>query len=43
MFWKKIAALLRQRCPVCLEGSVFKKGMEMHARCPRCNILYERE
>ncbi len=36
-------ALLRQRCPNCLEGSVYAQGMTMHTRCPKCNVLFERE
>lgn len=40
---KRLLALLRQRCPVCLEGAVFKGIFGMHSHCPVCGIKYERE
>lgn len=40
---KRLWALLRQRCPVCLKGQVFKSLMGMHADCPVCGIHFERE
>lgn len=43
MSWKTLGALIRKRCPGCLQGPIYKQGMEMHERCPRCNLLYERE
>lgn len=41
--FQKCKALLLQRCPNCCQGPIYERGMNMHARCPVCNILYERE
>jgi uncharacterized protein (DUF983 family) len=43
MSLKTLAGLLRQRCPRCLEGRIYKKGMEMHQHCPVCGVQFERE
>ncbi len=40
---KRLWAPLRQRCPVCLKGHVFKSLFGMHADCPVCGIHFERE
>lgn len=40
---KRLFALLRQRCPVCLQGPVFKGIFGMHSHCPVCGVKYERE
>ncbi len=40
---KRLFALLRQRCPVCLQGHVFKGLFGMHSHCPVCGVKYERE
>ena len=40
---KRLFALLRQRCPVCLQGSVFKGLFGMQSHCPVCGVKYERE
>jgi uncharacterized protein (DUF983 family) len=34
---------LRQRCPRCGRGKLFRHGFTMYERCPSCNWLYERE
>ena len=39
----RLAAVIAQRCPVCLEGSVFRSFLGMHSDCPNCGIHYERE
>ena len=41
----KIGAVLRLRCPRCLNGDVYlpKRWFEMHKNCPSCGLLYERE
>lgn len=39
----RLSAILLQRCPVCLEGRVFRSLLGMHQDCPRCGIHYERE
>ena len=40
---KRLLALLRQRCPVCLRGRVFSSLFTMHTHCPECGVKYERE
>lgn len=40
---KRLLAILAQRCPVCLEGSIFRSFLAMHKNCPHCGVLYERE
>ncbi|HZI21025.1 MAG TPA: DUF983 domain-containing protein [Gemmatimonadales bacterium] len=36
-------AVLRQRCPVCLDGPMFAGVFRMNPRCPRCGHEFERE
>jgi uncharacterized protein (DUF983 family) len=36
-------AMLRQRCPRCLEGPIYRTWIDRHERCPACNLRYERE
>lgn len=36
-------ALLRLRCPVCLQGKLFRSLFSMHELCPHCGVPYERE
>src|SRR5574339_991384 len=38
-----LAALLRQRCPVCREGRIFHGLASMHERCPVCGTRFSRE
>lgn len=40
---KRLWALLRQRCPVCLQGQVFTSLFGMHTHCPVCAVKFERE
>ena len=40
---KRWLAILRQRCPNCLEGQVFSGVLEMHERCPTCGHKFKRE
>jgi len=40
---KRLLAILAQRCPVCLQGPIFRSLFEIHKHCPHCGILYERE
>lgn len=40
---KRLWAVLRQRCPVCLQGRVFHSLLGMHKTCPACGVVYERE
>lgn len=36
-------AILLQRCPVCLEGKVFRSLLRSHKDCPVCAVHFERE
>jgi uncharacterized protein (DUF983 family) len=38
-----LARALRRRCPACGAGPLFKGWFEMRARCPGCDLLFERE
>ena len=40
---KRVMAVLLQRCPVCLEGKVFKSLLGIYPNCPNCGVKYERE
>ncbi|HEX8170857.1 MAG TPA: hypothetical protein VF824_09995 [Thermoanaerobaculia bacterium] len=33
---------LRQRCPRCGEGALFRKWIHAHERCPVCGVVYLR-
>jgi len=39
----RLWALIRQRCPVCLQGQVFSSLFGMHSHCTACGVKYERE
>ena len=39
----RLAALLKQRCPHCLQGRVFISTWKMNETCPYCGIKFERE
>ena len=34
---------MRQRCPVCGKGKIFKGFFQTYERCPVCDFAYERE
>jgi uncharacterized protein (DUF983 family) len=40
---KRWLAILRQRCPNCLEGKVFSGLTAMYERCPNCGHRFARE
>jgi|RhiMetdeSRZDD1v2_1073273.scaffolds.fasta_scaffold636161_3 uncharacterized protein (DUF983 family) len=42
-FLRKSLALLRQRCPRCLQGPIYRLWLTMHEQCPVCGMRYERE
>ena len=42
-FLQQWVALLRQRCPQCRRGKIFRKGIVMNDPCPECGLLFERE
>ncbi|PYO62526.1 MAG: hypothetical protein DMD28_05475 [Gemmatimonadetes bacterium] len=39
----RLRAVLRQRCPVCLQGRMFRGVFAMNAACPVCGHRFERE
>lgn len=36
-------AILLQRCPICLEGRVFRSFLRTNKDCPVCGVHFERE
>lgn len=36
-------ALVRQRCPLCRHGPIFRGGITMNETCPVCGVKFERE
>lgn len=42
-FIRRLRAVITQRCPVCLEGKVFKSLLGMNSHCRVCGIKFERE
>jgi uncharacterized protein (DUF983 family) len=42
-FWSGLWALLRQRCPRCRQGRLFRTRFEMNDPCPVCGLLFQRE
>src|SRR5947208_16960374 len=43
MLAARLRAIIRQRCPVCLQGAMFRGRFEMNATCPVCGHRLERE
>lgn len=39
----RLLAILLQRCPVCLQGKVFRSFLGAYKDCPHCGIHFERE
>jgi uncharacterized protein (DUF983 family) len=39
----RFGAILGQRCPVCLEGAVFRSFLQSNKECPVCGVRFERE
>lgn len=37
------AAALRQRCPRCRQGPIFRGRLAMNECCPRCGLRFQRE
>jgi uncharacterized protein (DUF983 family) len=40
---RRLSAVLRQRCPRCLQGRVYHGLVSMHATCPQCGYQFGRE
>ena len=41
--WMLLLRALRQRCPVCGKGKLFRRWFTMYEQCPVCHFTYERE
>jgi uncharacterized protein (DUF983 family) len=41
--FRLLAAIVKQRCPRCLQGQVFATLFRMHEQCPVCRLPFERE
>ena len=41
--FRRLAAIVQQRCPRCLRGRVFATLFRMHEQCPVCGLRFERE
>jgi uncharacterized protein (DUF983 family) len=41
--FRRLAAIVKLRCPRCLQGRVFATLFRMYARCPVCGLPFERE
>ena len=39
----RFQAILRQKCPVCLQGNDHRSGITMNEVCPVCGLRFERE
>jgi uncharacterized protein (DUF983 family) len=42
-WWQTFVALLRERCPRCHEGAIFKGRVAMNDPCPVCGLIFQRE
>lgn len=42
-FFARLGAILRQRCPRCFTGKVFKSLFVMNEPCPHCGQIFQRE
>src|SRR5947208_16819191 len=43
MLAARLRAIIRQRCPVCLQGAMFRGRFEMNPTWPVCGHRFERE
>ncbi|MBV9122107.1 MAG: DUF983 domain-containing protein [Planctomycetes bacterium] len=41
--WGTCWAILRQRCPRCRRGRIFRGSLAMNDPCPVCGLLFQRE
>ena len=42
-FREQFVNILKQRCPRCCQGHVFRTSTRMHEHCPVCGLPFERE
>jgi uncharacterized protein (DUF983 family) len=40
---RRLAAIVQQRCPRCLQGQGFATLFQMRTQCPICGLPFERE
>lgn len=40
---RRLGAIVRQRCPRCLEGRVFRGTIAMNDTCPQCGYVFLKE
>ena len=40
---RRLAAVLRLRCPRCLDGRIWRRFLSMHTTCPVCGFVFDRE
>jgi uncharacterized protein (DUF983 family) len=40
--FRRLDAIVKQRCPRCLQGQVFATLFRMHEQCPLCRLPFER-
>ena len=38
-----LSAIVRQRCPRCWKGRMFRGGLSMNDPCPECGLIFQRE
>src|SRR5947209_4314121 len=38
-----LSAIVRQRCPRCWKGQMFRGGLKMNDPCPECGLIFQRE
>ena len=41
--FKRMVAIVLQRCPICLQGKLFRSLLGMNVTCPVCGLQFERE
>ena len=41
--WEGLRAILRQRCPRCRRGRMFRGRLTMNDPCPVCGLVFQRE
>ena len=42
-FFAGLRAMLRQRCPRCRKGKIFRGPFAMNDPCPECGLIFQRE
>jgi uncharacterized protein (DUF983 family) len=40
---RRLGAMMRLRCPRCLEGKIWRRFLSMNEACPICGLIFERE